>query len=183
MRTRGLSVVGTVIALVFSLVLFSTALGSAIGPEAAPVLDKLPPTWSKLLPVNQRFEVVLNGAGVLDKETGLVWQQSLWTSIWTWDAARAQCNSVEIGGRLGWHLPTVEQLTSLIDRTSDSGKMVPVGNPFGTVYGRHPYWTVSPYPGAPGFAFEVDFVTGTTGGADVNNMNHVWCVRGGQSYK
>jgi len=183
MRKIDLSVIGAVITLAFSLILFAPALGTANGPQGEPpILDNLPPTWSKLLPADQRFEVVLNGAGVLDKETGLVWQQSPWRSTWAWDAARAQCNSIEIGGRLGWHLPTVEQLTSLIDRTSDSGKMVPVGHPFGTVYGHYPYWTATPYPGAPGFALMVDFVEGTTSGAALDNMYHIWCVRGGQSY-
>lgn len=39
-------------------------------------LDQIPPTWSHTMPAAQRFEVVFDGEAVLDKETGLVWEQS-----------------------------------------------------------------------------------------------------------
>ena len=36
-------------------------------------MDQIPPTWSQILPSSERFELVLGGEAVLDKETGLVW--------------------------------------------------------------------------------------------------------------
>src|SRR5215470_9380827 len=39
-------------------------------------LGLIPPAWSQKLPAAQRFEVVLDGAAVLDHETGLVWEKS-----------------------------------------------------------------------------------------------------------
>jgi quinol-cytochrome oxidoreductase complex cytochrome b subunit len=36
-------------------------------------LDEIPPSWHQILPASERFEVVMGGGAVLDKETGLVW--------------------------------------------------------------------------------------------------------------
>ncbi|GFO55745.1 hypothetical protein GMSM_27520 [Geomonas sp. Red276] len=176
----------TVVSAFLSLVIFSPAAVYAKdkdfdGPPSHHDCRRPAENWSQILPGSERFVVVLNGAGVLDKETGLVWQRSPDAPTWDWNGARAQCASIEIGGRLGWHLPTVEQLTSLIDRTSTNGRMVPEDNPFGLVRVRHPYWTASPYPGAPGYSMRVDFADGTTLGAAVTELFHVWCVRGGQA--
>jgi len=35
-------------------------------------VDRIPPAWSQTLPAAQRFMLVMGGAAVLDKETGLV---------------------------------------------------------------------------------------------------------------
>ncbi len=186
MFNRVLLYVAAIVIAVTSVITFP-GIGIAAEPNApAPlILDKIPPTWSQKLPGDQRFEVVLDGEGVLDKETGLVWQQSPNNSQWTWAGAIAHCSYFYTGGRYGWHLPTVEQLTSLIDRSVDTPLKLPAGHPFGQVevsvdFG---YWTASTYPGAPDFAFEVVFSTADFGGADKGtNDRYVWCVRGGQSY-
>ena len=44
--------------------------------EIADKVDLIPPAWSQSLPAPERFQLVLGGAGVLDKETGLVWEQT-----------------------------------------------------------------------------------------------------------
>ncbi len=185
MYRKNESLAGAVIVLLLSLVLAIPLASLAADPPVPatpPILDNIPPAWSRVLPAAQRFDIVLNGEGVLDKETGLVWQRTLWRSLWTWDGARAQCNVAEIGGRLGWHLPTVEQLTTLLDRTTEEGPKLPAGHPFLNFGGRYPYLTASPYPGAPGAVFEVDFTTGDVGGVGIFDERHIWCVRGGQSY-
>ena len=37
----------------------------------------IPPSWYQKLSASKRFSVVLDGAAVLDKETGLVWKKIL----------------------------------------------------------------------------------------------------------
>jgi hypothetical protein len=114
----------------------ATQAGS-LDPGGPPVptmktLDEIPPTWSQILPASERFVLVLKGTGVLDKETGLVWERSPSQSTHTWSQAQDHCYDLDKGGRKGWHLPTVEQLASLID-TSESNPALPNGNRFNNV--------------------------------------------------
>src|SRR3984893_6524811 len=80
------------------------------------------PSWDQKLVYFQRFICVTdwNNEAVLDKETGLVWQRSPLVhngaGVNFVDAVRA-CYNADTGARMGWRLPTPEELTSLIDPT------------------------------------------------------------------
>ncbi len=102
-------------------------------PSAPPgptmkTLDEIPPTWSQILPADERFELVMGDAAVLDKETGLVWAAN--ANLFgkkTWDEAIYYCaDQVDLGGRKGWRLPTREELASLLD-TSETEPALPLG--------------------------------------------------------
>ena len=96
-------------------------------PSAGPgptmkTLDEIPPTWSQKLPAAQRFVIVLDGEAVLDKETGLVWERSPkvrippWDQyLYNWTQAIGSCTTSYVGGRMGWRLPTIQELASLND--------------------------------------------------------------------
>lgn len=78
------------------------------------------PSWNQILPANTRFIVLTNmgNAAVLDNETGLVWEQSpsITSFPWTWNgttSAATHCNALTTGGRLGWRLPSLQELASL----------------------------------------------------------------------
>ena len=78
------------------------------------------PSWSQKLPAATRFVVLTdwNSEAVLDRETGLVWQQSPRSpgiEAATWPSRIFTCNTTSIGGRKGWRLPSVQELSSLID--------------------------------------------------------------------
>src|SRR5262245_66120666 len=70
------------------------------------------PSWDQTLPSNTRFIVLSNmaSAAVLDRETGLVWERSPSTSTGDWGSALFHCINLNTGGRMGWRLPTVQEL-------------------------------------------------------------------------
>src|SRR5437588_12028084 len=94
------------------------------------------PSWDQTLPSNTRFIVLANfgNAAVLDRETGLVWEQSPDNTEKTWVAARFACILKTVGSRKGWRLPTVQELASLIDpAVAFPGPTLPASHPFSHV--------------------------------------------------
>jgi hypothetical protein len=162
-----------------------TGTAGSLDPSAAPAptmktLDQIPPTWSQTIPGAQRFELVLDGAAVLDKETGLVWEQSPSTVTADWTTAILNCVNKEVGGRKGWHLPTVEQLASLTDSTHVNPSL-PSGHPFSNVQSSY-YWSATTYASNATVARTVGFIYGFVGYDGKTSSHYVWYVRGGQAY-
>ena len=111
----------------------------------AGVATAKPPSWDKVINGQGRFKVLngFNGAAVLDKETGLVWEQSPSTTSRTWTTAITECYNKNVGGRKGWRLPTVEELASLVDPSNPTGNPdLPPGNPFDDVLSIF-YWSAT----------------------------------------
>jgi len=184
----------SIVTLVF-LVMFFPAMGTAADQSppvpTPPILNKIPPAWSQILQCDTtacpRFELVMEGAAVLDHETGLVWQRTVEAApTWTWAGAINQCNYANTGDRWGWHLPTVEQLETLNTRRPGGvAPKLPEGHPFIGVSADPQvyYWTATTYTGAPESAYRLSF-----GAAGLPNrllgdykwQEHlIWCVRGG----
>jgi hypothetical protein len=182
-----------VIALVLTLPCLSIA-GSLEPPTTAvdssgnPVPTvQIPPTWSQKLQCDTtacpRFEIVMDGAAVLDKETGLVWEQSPDTGTYSWLSAYGHCYGLVLGNRKGWRLPTVEELTSLVDPTVPSpGPTLPSGNLFANVQPAE-YWSITTSPLSSTNAWVVYFKTGSVYASYSKDSSHyAWCVRGGHGY-
>lgn len=144
--------------------------------------------WSETLPADQRFQLVLQGEGVLDKETGLVWTKKLFQPSGvpgvSWLTARTHCLNELIGGRKGWRLPTFEELATLVDLAGGTPAL-PQGHPFDIPHlpvlkvwsataGGKPTAT-SPTPNA----LVLDVTHGVMSHAPTDQKNPVWCVRGG----
>jgi hypothetical protein len=187
---------------VFAVAILMTPVVSIAGdlePSAAPAptmktLDQIPPTWSIKLPASERFVVLadwkayLNAPGaVLDKETGLVWEKSPSMEqgaylIRPWNDALVRCYSLNLGGRQGWHLPTIEQLASLVDIHGTSGVALPDGHPFTDMKPSN-YWSATTSTTNPTFAWSVNFFGGVVNELVVKtNSTYSWCVRGGETY-
>jgi hypothetical protein len=172
------------------------AYGTAFAESPVPAaFSNIPPAWSKVLKCDTmacpRFELVMGGAAVLDHETGLVWEKSPDTSRNIWVYAIQHCFQKELGERKGWRLPTVEELSSLIDPTQIDPALPP-GHPFVNVQTRRDifgdyeldyYWTATTDAGSAGNAWYVGFYNGLAG-ADIKTYNDrlTWCVRGDYGY-
>jgi hypothetical protein len=151
---------------------------SAPGPTMK-TLDQIPPTWSQIIPGKERFEVVMGGEAVLDKETGLVWEQSPDATSKGWSAACRHCFKREIANRFGWRLPSVEELASLID--NDNYPPLPADHPFSLPEVPSFYWSATPDV-STGNAWVVDFTVGSVEAIIGSPDLRAWCVRGGHGH-
>ena len=140
----------------------------------------VPPAWYQKLPASERFQLVLDNAAVLDKETGLVWEASPDTTVRTWASAVYYAYNKNVGGRCGWRLPTIEELRSLVDPTQ-SNPALPSGHPFTNVQ-LYYYWSSTTDVGSASFAWFVDFYGGYVDVGGKSDGYYVWCVRGGHGH-
>ena len=138
------------------------------------------PSWTQTLSAGTRFIVLINmdSDAVLDKETGLVWQQSPSTGPLSWFFAQLQCNNLAVGNRKGWRMPTVQELASLVDPTQ-SNPALPAGHPFSNVQSSL-YWSAATSVADASVAWVVDFGNGDVKLDNKSLFNGFWCVRGGQ---
>lgn len=165
-------------------------IGAALCVAWASVAAAKPPSWDTVKVGASRFKVlsVFNNEAVLDKETGLVWQISPFegaNSTSSLTQAMTSCRTlVYNGGRYGWRLPSVEEMSTLIDTTAGS-PFLPAGHPFvctGTCSGglSTNYWTATQRPPTDyTSAYVVSILAGFVTSAPVASIRGVWCVRGG----
>ena len=167
-----------------SLVLISGELGGtrAEAQTSPRDLQGLTQSWDKHLPDASRFTVLTDfgGAAVRDNETGLVWERSPETKTYNWSGARFQCTSRKIGGRMGWRLPSVHELASLVDPLVSPGPTLPTGHPFANVQAAH-YWSATAFAGKSSHAWNVGFIIGMVHDIKITDKHNVWCVRGGNN--
>jgi formylglycine-generating enzyme required for sulfatase activity len=77
---------------------------------------------------------VVGGDGIVtDEVTGLSWQQQAPGDTFTWQAALAYCDTLELAGHADWRLPTRIELMSVMDFTRSGAK-----------------WDSGAFPGAQG---------------------------------
>ena len=149
---------------------------------AAPYLA--PPAWGQTLPANVRFVILSNfgSDAVLDRETGLVWSRRTVAPEVTESSADALCRSLGMGNRMGWRLPAIAELQSLLDLSVPvtSEPRLPVGHPFllSPLVTLQLYWASDTFPLSTGPArMRVRLDTGASGLA-TQNRSALLCVRG-----
>lgn len=142
------------------------------------------PSWDQTLPANVRFIVLANmeSKAVLDRETGLVWERTPSEAAFAVfsEAEFFGCSPKTFGGRKGWRVPSVWELSTLIDSTQTNPPL-PAGHPFNLGSGEPRFWTNTPLSvgfGA-GTVWIVSFISnGFSGTTGPGNGRRVWCVRG-----
>jgi hypothetical protein len=137
------------------------------------------PSWDQQLPASTRFIVLSNwgSAAVLDRETGLVWEKSPSADTVNWFTAQYRCKGLTTGNRKGWRLPTIEELSSLVDPSLSPS--LPSGHPFDlTSYFFR--WSASTVAGQGDVAWGVYFANGVAAVNPKPTECLFWCVRGGQ---
>jgi uncharacterized protein DUF1566 len=180
-------------------------IAAGTGPAAAQITANgpyyPPPSWDLTMPGASRFIILSNfgGAAVLDRETGLVWERSPSARVFPWSSpflaettAHVHCNVGSVGNRLGWRLPTIQELASLADPTQLQPSL-PAGHPFilTTEQQRFPtpgFWSATTSDpdtqGPGGYAWYLQFVPLATdlviSNGRKSDRRFAWCVRGGQ---
>lgn len=142
------------------------------------------PSWDQTIPAKLRFVVLtnMNSQAVLDQETGLVWEQmptSIFLQNYLWEDAQTHCNQLTTGNRMGWRLPTIQELASLVD-PSVALPALPIGHPFSNVQSAA-YWSATTDATNALNAWALGFASGGVAPlTKASTFNYVWCVRGGK---
>ena len=114
---------------------------------------------------------------VTDNVTGLVWQQTISTSMYTRAEASAYCAGLDYGGfSSGWRLPTVVELLSIVNL--DANPPSPAID--AALFPNTPagwFWTSTMDVIHPGSAWCVIFTTGYAIDSPVGDTSDVRCVR------
>ena len=175
------------IALIGGVCLFSygTSVTTVAGAPAAKEdssLSGVTQNWDKNLSSGSRFVLLtaFNNEAVRDNETGLVWEKTLRLTPnfpTVWDSATFGCAEHRTGGRMGWRLPSLAELGSLVDPTAVTGPTLPVGHPFVNVQASA-YWSATTIAGDPTAAWAIDLGDGTVHKLAKTTPGFGWCVRG-----
>ena len=212
--SRGGWIVAGVLALALAASLAGVVRGGPLDPPGPPArtmqtLAQMPPDWALQLDSTNgggfgcgstRFECVLSRFlcspfchivydGVLDHETGLVWQRDPSVNASSiWHDAHLPCLNLSAGGRTGFRLPTAAELMTLYDGSQGNPALsLPAGHPFLNVgSGGGIYWSSTDKPAEPGgSAFAVQFLGFFPGDPGfhtwtlkASNLYRPWCVRG-----
>jgi hypothetical protein len=116
-----------------------------------------------------------NGDGtVTDDVTGLMWIQNDVSQSQGKDAACAYCESLEFAGYSDWRAPSIEELQTIIDYRYHSPAID--GSIFDTTAIGDSYWSSTPLPSIPSFAWGIYSSNGIVDSLFTNS--YIRCVRG-----
>jgi len=119
-----------------------------------------------------------NGDGtVTDITTGLMWEQTE-TGAMTWEKALAFSEDLELAGFHDWRLPTIRELSRLVD---DSRREPSIDETFFPGCRPSVYWSSTTHALYPSLAWYVGFDDGLVEAEYKGSRYYVRAVRGGKS--
>ena len=142
------------------------------------------PSWDQTIPTGTRFIELTNMPGaVLDRETGLVWEQTPSTTQLNLENADQHCRSLDIGNRYGWRLPSASELSSLLDATYPTAYQIPYLISTIFTYKSAWYWSTSTVATNGNYVWIIStsYIQGQSQASQCPTNNQTvraWCVRG-----
>jgi hypothetical protein len=137
--------------------------------------------WDQNFSGANRFTILAAFANqaVLDKNTGLVWEQTPSSTSAVFQDSIYGCANKSVGGTKGWRLPAIAELASLVDSSVGTpAPTLPPGHPFINVQSAF-YWSATTHAVTPTTAWLVSFNTGLLGSDNKSSGSRLaWCVRG-----
>ncbi len=160
-----------------ALLCVSLLMSTAYAQTAQPI-----PAWDHVIAGAARFEVLrdFGNDAVLDHETGLVWERSPNTSAtYPYWLAAQYCLNLSVGGRKGWRVPSIFELSTLLDtKVAPPAPLLPAEHPFRNVSKVLWFWSSTGDTNVTPLQWGLETMTGTvlmyyptTAGM------HAWCVR------
>jgi hypothetical protein len=147
--------------------------------SSAAFAGSIPDTGDPGEPVcNPRSFADLGSGIITDNVTGLMWQKDTAPGTYnTWRQARDYCSNLSLGGYTDWRLPTIEELSLLVDSSMPSpGPVISTAYFPDTVASF--YWSSTPGAFSLYRAWSVDFSTGHVSYDGKRSPFNVRAVRG-----
>ena len=186
-RQRFSSQPGRVMVLSLGLLLMTSASsaqtaqhGRKDGRNDSQNLSGVTQNWDKVLRAAERFVILsaFSNEAVRDNETGLVRQRTPEAFARPWSEARTVCAERPVGSRFGWRLPSVHELLSLLDPTTNNPSL-PAGHPFLNVQPSL-YWSATTSAEDPSLAWFVGLYIANLSSPNSKSQTYYYsCVRGG----
>ena len=120
----------------------------------------------------------LDNGIIKDHVTGLMWQKATAPGTYTWQQAVDYCNNLSLGDHTDWHLPTVKEISTLVDVSIKlPGPLI--NSTYFPNTEQSDYWSSTTFAVTPGSAYFMDFESGIVYGFKdkIENL-YVRAVRG-----
>jgi len=121
------------------------------------------------------------GNGIVrDNVTGLEWQQATAPGTYTWQQAIDYCNNLSLGGKDDWRLPTIKELSTLVDSSIPYPGLTINTSYFPNTVAYY-YCSSTTSANDTGNVWGVEFASGYVDTIYKSSYYYVRAVRGGQS--
>jgi hypothetical protein len=120
-----------------------------------------------------------SGGTVYDTKTKLTWQQQITSgTTYPWANAKTYCTSAAVTalGGVGWRLPTLKELLTLVDFKQSTGASIDQTF-FPGVPESSYFWSSTPLAGSTSSGWIVYFGSGYPSSSNGSNFYNVRCVR------